>query len=66
MIRHTTNKELETLMIQYNSQIDILKEKLLNGASWDSLAEHRNKIMQLALSIRNSFVATTKTVRLIS
>ena len=39
--------------------MDLVKEKLLNGASWESLAEDRQKITELAAIICKSFVANT-------
>lgn len=48
------NTDLPTLLSMYNQEIDILKAKMLNGASWNSLTTHRKQIMRLAVAIHNS------------
>jgi hypothetical protein len=44
-------KSLQTLLNLYNKEIDLLKQKLLNGESWDSLRDQRRNITELAISI---------------
>ena len=62
MTNHSENENLEILLKQYNNQMDLLKEKLLNGVSWDNLADDRTKITELAVSIRKSFTQQTMDV----
>jgi len=59
MTTYCENEYLEMLLKRYNNQMDLVKEKLLNGASWESLAEDRQKITELAAIICKSFVANT-------
>lgn len=47
-------KDIESLLSQYNHEIDKLKEKLLNGESWDNLVENRNQITRLAIAVHRS------------
>ena len=48
------NTDLSTLLTMYNQEIDTLKAKMLNGASWESLTPHRRQITLLAVAIHNS------------
>jgi len=59
MTNYSENEDLEILLKQYNNQIDLLKEKLLNGVSWDQLVDDRTKITELAVSVRKSFTHNT-------
>ena len=59
MINNPGNDDLDMLLRQYNNQIDLLKEKLLNGVSWDHLVDDRTKITKLAVSIHESFTQHT-------
>lgn len=43
---------METLLDQYNKEIDFIKEKLLNKESWDNLVENRNKVRQLGIELQ--------------
>ena len=49
-----TNTELETLLTLYNQEIEKLKEKLLNGESWENLRPIRSNITELAIAIQKS------------
>ncbi len=59
MTNYSENEDLEILLKQYNNQIDLLKEKLLNGVSWDQLVDDRTKITELSVSVRKSFTHNT-------
>jgi|GEM_PF-6967671 len=59
MTTYCENENLEILLERYNNQMDLVKEKLLNGANWESLSEHRDKITELAASICKLFPANT-------
>ena len=59
MTNYSENENLEILLKQYNNQMDLLKEKLLNGVSWDHLVDDRTKITKLAVSIHESFTQHT-------
>ncbi len=48
------SKNVESLLNQYNHEIDKLKEKLLNGESWDNLVENRHDITRLAIAVHQS------------
>jgi hypothetical protein len=50
----TTNKDLLTLLALYNHELETLKEKLLNGESWDNLRPTRRNITELAMTIHRS------------
>ena len=47
-----TNTDLQTLLTLYNQEIDTLKEKLLNGESWEKLKPIRQNITELAIAIQ--------------
>jgi hypothetical protein len=47
-----TNKDLPTLLTLYNQEIEKLKEKLLNGESWENLRVVRRNITELAIAIQ--------------
>jgi len=49
-----TNTDLEILLTLYNQEIEKLKEKLLNGESWENLKPVRNIITELAIAIQKS------------
>ena len=59
MTNYSYTEDLETLLKQYNNQIDVVKEKLLNGVSWDHLADDRTKITKLGVAIRQTFIQHT-------
>jgi len=44
-------KDLQTLIALYSQEIDLLKEKLLNGESWENLRNQRRNITELAIAI---------------
>lgn len=50
-----TNKDLQTLLTLYNQEIDKLKEKLLNGESWENLKPVRRNITELATAIHKLY-----------
>jgi hypothetical protein len=56
MVNYSENDSLEILLNQYNEQMDLVKEKLLNGVNWDHLAEDRIKITKMAATICQSLV----------
>jgi hypothetical protein len=56
MVNYSDNDNLEILLNQYNEQIDLVKEKLLNGVNWEHLAGDRIKITKMAVSICQSLV----------
>ena len=47
-----TGKDYQSLLSLYNHEIDTLKEKLLNGESWDSLKVQRRNITELAVALQ--------------
>lgn len=47
-------KNLQTLLSLYNLEIDTLKEKLLNGESWENLQIQRRNVTELAIAIHKS------------
>jgi len=47
-------KDLPTLLALYNQEIDLLREKLLNGESWESLRNLRRNITELAIALQKS------------
>ena len=49
-----TNTDLQTLLALYNQEIEKLKEKLLNGESWENLKPVRANITELAIAIQKS------------
>jgi hypothetical protein len=49
-----TNSDLQTLLALYNHEIDKLKEKLLNGESWENLKPVRTNITELAIAIQKA------------
>jgi hypothetical protein len=49
-----TNSDLQTLLTLYNHEIDKLKEKLLNGESWENLKPVRLNITGLAIAIQKA------------
>lgn len=53
MQNQTNSKDIQSLLNRYNQEIDVLKEKLLNGESWDNLVENRNTVTQLAIALQN-------------
>jgi hypothetical protein len=53
--------DLQTLLVLYNQEIDMLKEKLLNGETWDNLKKHRKNITELAIAIhKNGYILPNK------
>lgn len=54
------DKNFETLLTLYNQEIDTLKEKLLNGESWENLRNTRQNITELAIALHKShnYIAT--------
>lgn len=49
-----TNSDLQTLLALYNHEIDKLKEKLLNGETWEDVKPVRRNITELAIAIQKS------------
>jgi hypothetical protein len=49
------NHSLETLLALYNQEIDKLKEKLLNGDTWENTKSTRKKITELAVALQKSY-----------
>lgn len=62
MQTNTDGKDLLTLLSLYNQEIDKLKEKLLNGESWENLKPLRANITELAIAIQklHGYVVTNK------
>jgi hypothetical protein len=50
----TTDKNFEALFTLYNQEMDLLKEKLLNGESWENLNSTRKNITELAIALHKS------------
>ena len=46
-----TGRDLPTLLALYNQEMDNLREKLLDGESWDNLKANRRNITELAIAI---------------
>ena len=46
---------LETLLALYNQEIDKLKEKLLNGETWEATKSIRKNITDLAITLQQSY-----------
>jgi len=42
------------LLALYNQEIDTLKDKLLNGESWENLRNTRKNITELAIALHKS------------
>lgn len=49
-----TNTDLQALLTLYNQEIEKLKEKLLNGESWENLKPIRKNITELAIAIQKA------------
>ena len=58
-------KDLEALLVLYNSEIKLLKEKLLNGEPWDNLRDQRRNITELAISIHklHNYIVPEKLIK---
>ena len=50
----TPDNRLETLLALYNQEIDKLKEKLLNGETWEATKSIRNNITKLGITLQRS------------
>jgi hypothetical protein len=50
-----TNKDLQTLLTLYNQETEKLKEKLLNGESWENVKPVRRNITELGIAIQKSY-----------
>jgi hypothetical protein len=48
------DRSFDTLFALYNQEIDTLKDKLLNGESWENLANTRRNITELAIALHRS------------
>jgi len=46
---------LENLLALYNQEIDKLKEKLLNGETWEATKSIRKNITELAITLQRSY-----------
>lgn len=57
----TKDKTLSDLLALYNSEIDTLKSKLLNGIPWEDLIAVRKNITELGLEIHRC--CSDKTVK---
>ena len=55
MQHQTPDNPLETLLALYNQEIDKLKEKLLNGETWEATKSIRNNITELAITLQKSY-----------
>ena len=55
MQHQTPDNPLETLLALYNQEIDKLKEKLLNGETWEATKSIRNNITELAITLQQSY-----------
>jgi len=62
MHSNINGKDLQSLLSLYNQEIDKLKEKLLNGESWENLKPQRANITELAIAIQklHGYVVTNK------
>ena len=62
MHSNINGKDLQSLLSLYNEEIDKLKEKLLNGESWENLKPLRANITELAIAIQklHGYVVTNK------
>jgi hypothetical protein len=62
MHSNINGKDLQSLLSLYNQEIDKLKEKLLNGESWENLKTQRANITELAIAIQklHGYVVTNK------
>jgi hypothetical protein len=49
-----SNKSFDTLLALYNQEIDTLKDKLLNGESWENMRNTRKNITELAIALHKS------------
>lgn len=49
-----SNSDLQTLLALYNQEIEKLKEKLLNGETWENVKPIRRNITELAIAIQKS------------
>jgi hypothetical protein len=49
-----TGKDYQSLLNLYNQEIDSLKDRLLNGESWENLKDQRRNITQLAIALTKS------------
>lgn len=49
-----TGSDLQTLLTLYNQEIEKLKEKLLNGETWENVKPVRRNITELAIAIQKS------------
>jgi hypothetical protein len=55
MQHDVTGKDYQSLLNLYNQKIDALKERLLNGESWENLKVQRRNITELAMALHKSF-----------
>ena len=51
----TPDNQLETLLALYNQEIDKLKDKLLNGETWEATKSIRNNITELGVTLQRSY-----------
>jgi len=49
------SRDLESLLTLYNQEIEKLKERLLNGETWENLKPTRRNITELAIAIQKSY-----------
>ena len=55
MQHQTPDHPLENLLALYNQEIDKLKEKLLNGETWEATKSIRKNITDLAITLQQSY-----------
>jgi hypothetical protein len=58
-------ESLQALLNLYNKEIDFLKQKLLNGESWENLRDQRRNITELAISIHklHNYIVPEKLIK---
>ncbi len=54
-----SNHALESLLAEYNHEIDRLKSRMLLGESWEALFEQRTRITTLAQAIHQQQLEAT-------
>jgi len=54
MQHQVADNSLEILLALYNQEIDLLKEKLLNGETWEATKSLRNNITKLGVTLQQS------------
>jgi len=55
MQHQIADNPLENLLALYNQEIDKLKEKLLNGETWEATKSIRKNITDLAITLQQSY-----------